>query len=96
VKALTIGLVASAALCGVVTTSASAMPMSNLATAASDLALSQSVRYVCTRYGCRWRPNYYRRYSYRSYYGYGYPAYGYYRPLYYGGYYRRPYFGFYF
>ena len=78
-RALAIGLVAGAALCGVASAPASAMPMGNLATAASDLALSESVRYVCNRYGCRWRPNYYRRYDYghRSYYGYGPGYYGY-------------------
>jgi hypothetical protein len=70
-------LVAGAALCGVISTPASAMPISNLAAVASDLALGQSVRYVCN--------------GYRSYYGYGYyvlrsepgfyrrPYYGYYR-----------------
>ena len=56
-KALTISLVAGAALCGVMSTPASAMPISNLAAAASDLALGQSVRYVYN--------------GYRSYYGYG-------------------------
>ena len=78
-KALSIGLVAGAALCGIMSAPASAMPMSNLAAAASDLALSQSVRYVCNRYRCRWRPISYRgyRYGYRpSYYGYG-PGVGY-------------------
>src|SRR5262249_55560467 len=78
VKALSISLVAGAALCGVMSAPASAMPMSNLTAAASDLALSQSVRYVCNRYRCRWRPNYYRgyRYGYGAYYGYG-PGVGY-------------------
>ena len=76
-KALRISLVAGAALCDVMSTPASAMPISNLAAVASDLALGQSVRYVCN--------------GYRSYYGYGYyvprsepgfyrrPYYGYYR-----------------
>src|SRR5215813_8547980 len=76
VKALTITLAAGAALCGVMSTPASAMPMSNLAAAASDLALGQSVRYY-RRYG----------YGYRSYYSYGYrPSYYSYahRPSYYG------------
>ena len=46
-KALAVGLIAGAALCGVISAvPASAMPKSNLATAASDLALGQSVRYV--------------------------------------------------
>jgi hypothetical protein len=78
-KALSIGLVAGAALCSVMSAPASAMPMSNLAVAASDLTLGQSVRYVCNRYRCRWRPNY----SYRGYYGYR-PSYYGYGPSYYG------------
>jgi hypothetical protein len=85
-KALSIGLVAGAALCSVMSAPASAMPMSNLAVAASDLTLGQSVRYVCNRYRCRWRPNYSYRgyYGYRpSYYGYG-PSYYGYPPSYYG------------
>jgi hypothetical protein len=99
VKALTISLVAGAALCGV--TTASAMPMTNLAVAESDLALGQSVRYACTGYRCRWRPNYstrwgYYGYGYGSYYGYGYPAYyGYYALRSEPGFYRRPYYGYY-
>ena len=74
-KALAISVVASAALCSVMAVPASAMPMSNLAAAASDLALGQSVRYVCNRYRCWWRPNYY--YRARGYYGYGPGYYGY-------------------
>jgi hypothetical protein len=50
-KALAISLVAGAALCSVMSVPASAMPKSNLATAASDLALGQSVRYVRHHYG---------------------------------------------
>jgi hypothetical protein len=69
VKALAIGLVAGTALGGVMSVPASAMPMDNLAAAASDLALGQSARYVCNRYRCRWRPNYAYRPS--GYYGYG-------------------------
>jgi hypothetical protein len=61
-KALAISMVAGAALCSV-SVPASAMPMNNLAAAASDLALGQSVRYV------------HRHYRYRlgrgSYYAYG-------------------------
>lgn len=79
-KALSIGLVAGAALCGVMSAPASAMPISNLAAAASDLALGQSVRYVCNRYRCWWRPNY--AYRPRAYYGYG-PSYYSYGPSYY-------------
>ena len=73
VKALAISLVAGVTLCGVMSAPASAMPMSNLATAASDLALGQSVRYVCDRYQCWWRPNYnYGYYAYApGWYGYG-------------------------
>jgi hypothetical protein len=75
-------LVAGAALCGVISTPASAMPISNLAAAASDLLLGQSVRYICN--------------GYRSYYGYGYPAYyGYYALRSEPGFYRRPYYGYY-
>src|SRR5262245_18205680 len=71
-KALAIGLVAGTALCGVLSAPASAMPMDNLAAAASDLACGQSAHCVCNRYRCWWRPNY----SYRpfGYYGYG-PSY---------------------
>jgi hypothetical protein len=82
VKALAISMAAGAALCSVMAVPASAMPMSNLAAAASDLALGQSMRYVCN--------------GYRSYYGYGYPAYyGYYAPRSEPGFYRRPYYGYY-
>ncbi len=85
------------------------MPISNLAAAASDLALGQSVRYYRRHgYGHRsyyrygpsyysygYRPSYYS-YGYRSYYGYGYPAYyGYYAPRSEPGFYRRPYYGYY-
>ena len=77
-RALAIGLVAGAALCGAASAPASAMPMGNLATAASDLALGQNVRYVCNRSRCRWRPNYVYRPG--GYYGYG-PSYA---PSYYG------------
>jgi hypothetical protein len=44
-KALAISMVAGAALCSLMSVPASAMPMSNLAATASDLALGQSVRY---------------------------------------------------
>src|SRR5262249_59276123 len=67
VKALAISLVAGAALCSVMSAPAATMPISNLAVAASDLALGQSVRYR-------------HRYRLRSYYSgpyYGYGAYGY-------------------
>jgi hypothetical protein len=83
VKALSIGFVAGAALCGVISAPASAMPISNLAAAASDLVLGQSARYVCHRSRCRWQPNYvYRPQAYGpSYYSYG-PSY--YAPSYFG------------
>ena len=74
-KALAISLVAGAALCGVMSAPASAMPMSNLEAAASDLALGRSVRYACNWYQCWWRPN--------TYYSYG-PAYYAYAPGWYG------------
>ena len=45
-KALAISIVAGAALCSAMAVPASAIPMSNLAAAATDLAPTQSVRYV--------------------------------------------------
>jgi hypothetical protein len=45
-KVLAISIVAGAALCSAMAVPASAIPMSNLATAVSDLAPSESVRYV--------------------------------------------------
>jgi hypothetical protein len=78
VKALAISLVAGTALCGIMSAPASALPMNNLAAAASDLALGQSVTYVCNQYRCRWRPDYYYGYapSYYAWYGYA-PGWGY-------------------
>ena len=72
VKALAISLVTGVALCGIMSASASAMPMSNVAAAATDLKLGQSVRYVCGKYRCWWRPDYYYGYapSYYTWYGY--------------------------
>ena len=73
-KTLTISLVAGAALCGVMSTPTAAMPIGNLAAAASDLALGQSVRYVCNRYygyyAPRSEPGFYRRPYYGYYRGY--------------------------
>jgi hypothetical protein len=50
------------------------MPISNLAAAASDVALGQSVRYVCNRYyghyALRSEPGFYRRPYYGYYRGY--------------------------
>ena len=76
VKALAISLAAGAALCGVMSVPASAMPMSRLAAATSELALGQSVRYVCGKYRCWWQPDYYYGYapSYYAWYGYA-PSY---------------------
>jgi len=44
-KALAISMVVGAALCSVISLPASALPMTNLAAEAGDLALGQSVRY---------------------------------------------------
>jgi hypothetical protein len=66
-KALAISMVAGAALYSVMSVPASAVPMSNLAATASDLALGQSVRYG--RYHHR-----YRHYGYRRSYYSGYKA----------------------
>jgi len=62
-KALAISMVAGAALCGLISVPALAMPMSNLAAAASDLALGQSVRYL--------HHHYRHRLGRSSYYAYG-------------------------
>ena len=77
-KALAISLVTGVALCGIMSAPAAAMPMSNVAAAATDLKLGQSVRYVCGKYRCWWRPDYYYGYapSYYAWYGYA-PGWGY-------------------
>src|SRR5215471_20161852 len=62
-KALAISMVAGAALCSLVSVPALAMPLSNLAAAASDLALGQSVRYLHHHYRYRLGRS--------SYYAYG-------------------------
>jgi hypothetical protein len=49
-KALAISIVAGAALCGALAVPASAMPVSNLTAAVSELAVGQSVRYVRNHY----------------------------------------------
>jgi hypothetical protein len=88
-KPLVISMVVGAALCSVMSVPASAMPMSNLAAAASDLALGQSVRYGRYHHRYRhygYRPNrasYYGGYG-ASYYGGDGPSYYGYRPSYYG------------
>ena len=63
-KALAISLVAGAALCSLISVPALAMPMGNLAVAASDLALGQSVRYV--RHHYRYRLGRSGYYAYRA------------------------------
>jgi hypothetical protein len=76
-KALVISMVASAALYSVMFVPASAMPMTNLPAAASDLALGQSVRYSHRYHRYRLhRPSGYYGYG-PSYYGYGSSYYGY-------------------
>jgi hypothetical protein len=52
-KALAISMVVGAALYSVISVPASALPMTNLAAEASDLALGQSVRYVHHHYRYR-------------------------------------------
>jgi len=71
VKALAISLVTGVALFGIMSAPAAAMPMSNAAAAASDLALGQSVRYVCGKYRCSWQPDYYYGYAPSYYARYG-------------------------
>jgi len=75
-KTVAISMVAGAALCSLVSVPASAMPMSNLAAAASDLSLGQSVRYVRHPYRSRLSRSSYYAYG-AGYYGYtgGYPGY---------------------
>ena len=75
-KALAISVVAGATLCSFISVPASAMPISNLAAAASDLALGQSVRYVHHHYRYRLGRGSYYAYGagYYSYRG-GYPGY---------------------
>ena len=82
-KALAISMVAGAALCSLMSVPASAMPMSNLAAAASDLALGQCVRYVRHPYRYRLSRSGYYAYGagyYRPYGFYGYGGYGYGNP----------------
>jgi hypothetical protein len=62
-KALAISMVAGAALCSLISVPALAMPMSNLAAAASDLAPGQNVRYLHHHYRYRLGRS--------SYYAYG-------------------------
>jgi hypothetical protein len=89
-KAIAVTLIAGAALGSVMAVPASAMPTANLAAAAGDLALGQSVQYARNnyRYGYYgYAPNYYGYNAYApGYYGYyGYaPGYYAYAPGYYG------------
>src|SRR5262249_42144618 len=53
-KALAISMVAGAALCSLISVPALAMPMSNLAAAASDLALGQACGISTTITGTDW------------------------------------------
>jgi hypothetical protein len=82
VKALAISFIAGAALC-VVSTPASAMPAANLAVAASDLALHQSVPWVRQPHweyspGRGWYRQQYSYYEYSPRYEYS-PGRGWYR-----------------
>ena len=70
-KALAISMVAGAALCSVMSMPASAMPMSNLAAAASNLAPGESVRYVRKHYRYRDSSRGYSGYAADCRYGYG-------------------------
>ena len=77
-KALAISMVAGAALCSAISVPASAVPMTNLAAAASDLALSQSVRDVRHPYRYRLSRGSYSAYGAGAgYFGYGGGRYGY-------------------
>jgi len=78
-KILVISMVVGAALCSVMSMPASAMPMSNLAAAASDLAVGESARYP--QHPSRLHHGAYGYGGYGSrgygYGGYGYGGYGY-------------------
>jgi hypothetical protein len=89
-KAIAVTLIAGAALGSVMAVPASAMPTANLAAAAGDLALGQSVQYARNNYRYRYygyAPNYSGTYGYYGYapgyyayagfygYGAGYPGY---------------------
>jgi hypothetical protein len=83
-KAIAVSLIAGAALGSVMAVPASAMPTANLAAAASELALGQSVQYARnnSRYGYYgYAPNYYGYNAYApgtyGYYGYAPGYYGY-------------------
>jgi hypothetical protein len=94
---LRLAAIGVAALCGVGLQSgtASAMPMSGLANAASEMATGlEQVRWVCGPYRCWWRPSYYPyggAYAWGGPRFYARPGWGYYgRPWWRGHYYWRP------
>lgn len=65
---LKIALIAVTALSAAMLSSASAMPVSNLAASAQESSDIQNVRVVCGPYRCWWRPNYfYPRHRYSAY-----------------------------
>ena len=67
---LKIALIAVTALSGTMLSSASAMPVTNLAAAAQESSAIQNVRLVCGPYRCWWQPNYfYPRYRAWAYEG---------------------------
>jgi hypothetical protein len=70
-KVLAISIVAGAALCSAIAVPASAIPMSNLAAAATDLAPGESVRYVRKHYRYRDSSRGYSGYAADCRYGYG-------------------------
>jgi hypothetical protein len=70
-KTLAISIVAGAALSSAVAVSASAMPMSNLAATASNLAPNESVWYVRKHYRYRDSSRGYSGYAADCRYGYG-------------------------
>jgi hypothetical protein len=62
---LKMALIAVTALSGAMLSSASAMPVSNLAAAAQESSDIQNVRVVCGPFRCWWQPNYYYYPRYR-------------------------------
>jgi hypothetical protein len=85
-KSHAVKIVAGAALYGLITAHASAMPMSNMAVASNDLSTNlHEVGWLCGPFRCWWRPNYYYDpfYGPRVYYGYAPGSYGY-GPSWYG------------
>jgi hypothetical protein len=70
-KTLAITIVAGSALCSAMAVPALAIPMSNLAAAASDLAPAQSVRYIRNHYRHRDSSRGYPGHTANCRYGYG-------------------------